>query len=370
MLYIYNNGLTGAKASSSTLSTEEDTSSSRVLLINMRSHQSDLLDQTKAGEVDRRNFFLDILHRNDDLHKPGVPDFDVVQLETLKLSADHTHEDWMELALLIKKEYHNYRGFVVESGSDNMVVTATAVCFLLENLGKPIIFTGSLIPGDRIYTDMKRNIILALTFASCSQICEVCILFDEMLYRANRAVKVSRCSLRPFDSPHFPPLASMHGGVMSIHKPLLRPHPTGRLRIVAGLSTPVLTLELGPGAPFEFFMEAIERTTAPALILRCYGSGNGPTRHSFMKRLLARAKARDLVVVICTQNRYGAVDLSEYEAGRQLLEAGATSAANMTQETALVKLKYMFGRGMTAAQVRRSFTVDMRGEVSSRSAKL
>ncbi|KAG5464294.1 hypothetical protein LSCM1_00475 [Leishmania martiniquensis] len=369
MLYI-NSGLGPGKAVRNELCPEEDTSGGKVLLINMRSHQSDLLDQTQKGCVDPRNFFLGILNRNDDLHRPGVPSFDVMQLEKLKLSADHTHEDWMELAQLIKKEYHHYRGFVVESGSDNMVATSTAVSFLLENLGKPIVFTGSLIPGDRIFTDMKRNIILALAFASCSQLCEVCILFDEMLYRANRSIKVSRCSLRPFDSPHFPPLASMHGGVMTIHKVLLRPRPTGRLRIDSELSTTVLTLKLGPGAPFEYFQAAIECTKAPALILRCYGSGNGPTRRSFMKRLLAQAKARDLVVVICTQNRYGVVDLSEYEAGRQLMEAGAISAGDMTQETVMVKLKYLFGLGMSPEQVRNSFAVDMRGEVSSPSAKL
>lgn len=370
MQYIYNNGLSGAKSNSNELSPEEDTSGTKVLLINMRSHQSDLLERTQQGQVDRRNFFLDILDRNDDLHKPGVPCFDVIQLNKLKLSADHTHEDWMELAQLIKKEYHRYRGFVVESGSDNMVATSTALSFLLENLGKPIVFTGSLIPGDRIYTDMKRNIILALAFASCGQICEVCILFDEMLYRANRAIKVSRCSLRPFDSPHFPPIATMHGGVMIIHRPLLRPHPTGQLRVAAELSTPVLTLELGPGAPFDFFLSAIEVTSAPALILRCYGSGNGPTRNNFMRRLLARARERDLVVVICTQNRYGAVNLSEYEAGRQLLEAGAISAGDMTQETALVKLKYLFGLGMSPEQVRKLFAVDVRGETTPSVAKL
>ncbi|GET93539.1 asparaginase-like protein [Leishmania tarentolae] len=369
MLCISTSRVSG-KAMSCELAHEEDTSGAKVLLINMRSHQSDLLDHMQQSNADHRNFFLDILQCNEDLHSLGVPSFDVMQLETLNLSADQTHDDWLQLAKLINKEYHNYCGFVVESGSDNMVTTSTAVSFLLEDLGKPVVFTGSLIPGHRIYTDMKRNIILALLFASCGEICEVCILFDEMLYRANRAIKLTRCSLRPFDSPHFPPLASMRGGVMTIHKALLRPHPTGRLRIEADLSTKVLTLELGPGAPFEFFRDICEHTSAPGLILRCYGSGNGPTRRDFMKRLLAIMKARDLVVVICTQNRYGVVILSQYEAGRQLMEAGAISAGDMTQEAALVKLKYLFGLGMPPDQVRKYFSIDMRGEISSPSSRL
>nr|AGT02643.1 asparaginase [Crithidia acanthocephali] len=370
MLYIYNDGGAAPRHLGNELALEADTSGSRVLLINMRSYQSDLIEQDQQGLVDRRNFFVDILNRNEDLRKPGVPAFDVVQLDTLKLSADHTPEDWMQLAQLIRKKYHQYRGFVVESGSDNMVSTSTALSFLLENLGKPIIFTGSLIPGDRIYTDMKRNIILALLFASCSQVCEVCILFDEMLFRANRAIKVNRSNLRPFDSPHFPPIATMQGGSLAIHRPLLLPHPTGRLRICAQLNVKVLTLELGPGAPLEAFMVAVAETAAPAVVLRCYGSGNGPTRNGFMKRLLKQARTRDLVVVICTQNRYGAVNLAEYEAGRQLMEAGAISAGDMTQEATMIKLKYLFGLGMSAAQVRSSFLIPLRGEVSPPVSKL
>ncbi|KPI87375.1 asparaginase-like protein [Leptomonas seymouri] len=370
MLYIYNDSRSVSRILGNELALEEDTSGSRVLLINMRSYQSDLLEQDQRSVVDRRNFFVDILNRNDDLRKPGVPAFDVVQLDRLKLSADHTPEDWMRLAQLIREKYHQYRGFVVESGSDNMVSTSTALSFLLENLGKPVIFTGSLIPGDRIYTDMKRNIILALLFASCSQVCEVCILFDQTLFRASRAIKVNRNNLRPFDSPHFPPIATMQGGSLVIHRPLLLPHPTGRLRVCAQLYSKVLTLDLGPGAPLESFLIAVEKTAAPAVLLRCYGSGNGPTRNGFMKQLLANAKRRDLVVVICTQNLYGAVDLAEYEAGRQLMEAGAISAGDMTQEAAAIKLKYLFGLGMSPAQVRACFLTPLRGEVSPPVSKL
>ncbi|KPA81498.1 asparaginase-like protein [Leptomonas pyrrhocoris] len=370
MLYIYDDGRAAAHNPANELALEEDTSGSKVLLINMRSYQSDLLEQEQQSVVDRCSFFVDILDRNEDLRKRGVPPFDVEQVNSLKLSADHTPEDWMQLAQLIRLKYHEYRGFVVESGSDNMVSTATALSFLLENLGKPVIFTGSLIPGNRIYTDMKRNIILALLFASCSQVCEVCILFDEMLFRANRAIKVNRSNLRPFDSPHFPPIATMQGGSLAIHRPLLLPHPTGRLRVCAQLNVKVLTLELGPGAPSESFLVAVEKTAASAVVLRCYGSGNAPTRNGFMKRLLALARKRDLVVAICTQNRYGAVNLAEYEAGRQLMEAGAIGAGDMTQETTAIKLKYLFGLGMSPAQVRSSFLTPLRGEVSPPGSKL
>nr|AGT02521.1 asparaginase [Herpetomonas muscarum] len=343
----------------------------RVLIINTRSYESDLLDADEHAEADPKHFFLRMLSENDDLHKDGVPPFDVAQMDDLKLSIDQSPEDWVKLARLIQQNYLRYDGFVVQSGSDNMVTTATALSFMLENLGKPVIFTGSLIPANRIYTDMKRNIILALFFAMCNQISEVCIQFDEKLFRANRTIKTSRCSLMPYDSPNFPPLAAMHSGAMAVYKPLLRPHPHGKLRVMPAMKEKVLLLQLGPSAAEPAIMRAaIRNSKARGLVLLCYGSGNGPTRGDFTQDLIKEALDKDMVVVICTQNRYGSVDLAEYEAGRQLMEAGAVSAGDMTHEATMFKLKYLFGLGLTSRQVRKYLVRDLRGELTQRTARL
>ncbi|EPY30336.1 L-asparaginase [Strigomonas culicis] len=240
---------------------------------------------------------------------------------------------------------------------------------MLENLGKPIIFTGSLIPAECIYTDMKRNLILSLMVANCRQLTEVCILFDDTLYRANRCIKVSRGSLRPYDSPHFPPLAVMEGA-MRLLGPLLRPQPHGKLRVMPHMDTKVLVLELGPCTPLDALLLAVETTQAKAVILACYGSGNAPSRGHFMPQLIQKAQARHLLVVVTTQNRYGSVNLREYELGRRLLELGAVGAGNMTQEATFVKLKYLFGIGLSAETVRSYLTKDLRGEISDVSPKL
>nr|AGT02759.1 asparaginase [Angomonas desouzai] len=279
------------------------------------------------------------------------------------LSADQGPEEWVKLAELIERHYFEYDGFVVQNGSDGMVYTATALSFMLENLGKPVIFTGSLIPATRIYTDMKRNTILSLILAACRQISEVCILFDDKLYRANRTIKVSRSSLKPYDSPHYPPLARM-GGSLKLWGPLLRPQPHGRLHVMKNMSTPILSLQVGPYAPLEAFVSCIENSKARAVVLACYGSGNAPARGDFMQTILASAAKSSMLVVITTQNRYGKVDLGEYELGRRLLQMGAVSAMEMTAETTYIKLKYLFGRGFTNEEVRAYMQKDLRGEMT------
>ncbi|EPY36165.1 L-asparaginase [Angomonas deanei] len=310
-----------------------------------------------------------MLQKNDDLHKEGVPPYDVAQVPKLTLSADQGVEEWIVLAELIEKHYFDYDGFVVQNGSDGMVFTATALSFMLENLGKPVIFTGSLIPATRIYTDMKRNTILSLMLAACRQLSEVCILFDDKLYRANRTIKVSRASLRPYDSPHFPPLARMSGS-LKLWGPLLRPQPHGRLQVMRHMHTKILCLQIGPYVPIEVLVSCIQHSTARALIVACYGSGNAPSRDGFMKQIMDKAAEKKMLVVVTSQNQYGKVNLSTYELGRKMLQAGAISAAEMTPQTTYVKLKYLFGLGLSNAEVRAAMESDLRGELFIANSKL
>ncbi|KEG12403.1 cytoplasmic l-asparaginase i-like protein [Trypanosoma grayi] len=347
---------------------EVDTGCEEVLLINTRSYALFDGDEPKAGEPTRN--FLDILKENEDLQKTGVPRYHVVELDTLKHSAGQEHTDWIKLAHLVRDNYHKYRGFVVHNGTDNMVATATALSFMLENLGKPVVFTGARIPSERLYTDLKRNLILALLFANCSMISEVCILFDERLFRANRTIKISRSSLAPFDSPHFPPLATMDVA-MNLHRPFLRLHPRGRFRVMDNMDAAVLCLKLGPAMRRRVFLRAVQLTEARAMIIIAYGGGNGPTRGDFMRNVIRTAVARDIVVVVCTQNLYGSVDLGAYEAGEQLLKAGAISARDMTIEATIMKLKYLLGVGLSSKEIKKIFSdVNLRGELSPKPANL
>lgn len=345
-------------------------STQKVLLINTRNAQSDLLEPNAYSDSEEEKYkqFAKLMFlETDDLHKEGIPPFDFWSLDHdhMKLSADQGCDDWVALAKLIEKKYDDYSGFVIQNGTDDIVLCATALSFMLQNLGKPVIFTGSLIPGAYIYSDMKRNAVLALTAAQSTEISEVCLLFDEHLFRANRTIRVSGSTLCPFDSPHYPVIGSVVNGELIIQRELLRRFPTGRLRVQANLDTKVLTLQLGPGMSKPIFLRFARATAAKAIILYCYGSGNGPTRDSFMKDFLSICTRRNIIVVICTQNRYGSVSLSEYEAGRQMMDEGVLSAGSMTHETALIKLKYLFGRGYGVKRIREEFVKDLRGEISS-----
>eukprot|EP00796_Vickermania_ingenoplastis_P010986 gene10986-7630_t len=345
----------------------------KVLLINTRNSMFDRLGSEAAKEgMSYSKFFTDVFLKEEDLHKEGVPQFDYVEMapEHMKLSPDQGPDDWVALARLIELHYDKYAGFVIQNGTDSIVLTATALSFSLQNLGKPVIFTGSLIPGDCIYTDLKRNLVIALSVAQSTMLCEVCILFDENLFRANRTIRVAKSHLCPFDSPHYPRLGTIFGGEMKLRSSLLRPYPTGRLRVMPNLHTKVLILQLGPGLDAPVLLRFAQETQAKAIVLYCFGSGNGPTRDNYMKHFLTKTRERDILVVICTQNRYGSVKLEEYEGGRQIMSEGAVGAGSMTHEAALIKLKYLFGMGFTTDRVRKEFLRDLRGECNEINSKM
>lgn len=342
-----------------------------ILLLNTRSSIYETAtppcrhQQSDVTQSDDKAIFDAELANNDDLKKENLPRFTVRHFDSLKLSADLSHDDWTNIASIIETEYYHYDGFVILVGADTLVYTAAALSFMLAELGKPVIVTGSLIPGNRVHTDMKRNIILALLFAASEMISEVCIVFAEKVFRGNRTIKVSRSLLQPFASPNFPPLATMKGSAVWLERRLLRPAPRGRLTVHRDMSPKILTLKLLPGMTAEI-AERLLTTRARAIVICGFGTGNVPIRGHVVFRLVLEAVAKGILVCVCTQNRFGSVDLGSYEAGRQLIDAGAVGVKDMTVETTIVKLKYllsMYADNLPA--VRRLMLEDLRGELSS-----
>lgn len=323
----------------------------RILVINTRSSLHD-------------HDFEHVLLHFDELRQPGMPAFHVVSLPRLNLSADQGHRTWTWVAEIIEKEYEKYAGFVVQHGTDTMVYTATALSFMLENLGKPVMLTGSLIPSNLVQTDLKRNIILAMLFAQNKDICEVCIVFAERLFRGNRTLKSSRHNLQPFASPNFQPLAILKGNRVMLNHQLLLQAPRGRLRVHTDMSSVILTIKLMPGMEPQMAQRLAAATKAKAVVLCAFGTGNVPARRGAILQFTQECTDRGLLVVVCTQNRFGSVDLSSYEAGRQLIATGAVGAGDMTVETVIVKLKYLFGRGFDVHAVRKMLVKNLRGETS------
>lgn len=321
-----------------------------------------------SHDAEDKELFSRQLFRLDDLKNANLPEFRVRHLSNLNFSADQQSDTWSELASLIEDEYDNYSGFVIQHGKDTMVYAATAVSFMLENLGKPVIFTGSVIPTHLVQSDLKRNLILSLLFAQNESLCDVCIVFGERLFRANRTFKIASTQMQPFASPNMPPLALLRGNRVVMEHRLLLQAPRGRLRVHTDMSALVLTIKLVPGMSFGVAMQLVETTRARAIVICGFGSGNVPVRRGALLTMVANAIQRGVLVVVCTQNRFGVVDLGDYDTARQLMAVGAIGSADLTIEATILKVKYLFGRGFDAAGVRSMLHSSLRGETSGAAA--
>ncbi len=225
-------------------------------------------------------------------------------------SSDLGPAEWAVLASDIKANYLHFDGFVVLMGTDTMAYTASAISFMLENLGKPVVFTGSQIPLIEPYNDARHNLIMALIFASRDTINEVSIFFHDRLIRACRATKVNTHQLMAFDSPNLDPLAKI--GINIDENPhLTLPPPRGALRLHTKMDTRLLTIRLVPGFNDEVLRHLIDSHTETrglkTLVLQLYGTGNIPGVKSSMVNILSDAVDKGILVIASTQCSTGSV---------------------------------------------------------------
>lgn len=297
-----------------------------------------------------------------------MPEVVVHEYNPLLDSSDLGPNDWAVLASDIKANYWHFDGFVILTGTDTMAYTATALSFMLENLNKPVVFTGSQIPLCEPYNDARRNLIMSLIFAARDSIPEVCIFFHDRLLRACRATKTNTHRLKAFDSPNMEPLAKI-GIAIDENKYLSLPQPRGAMRVHAKMDTRLLTIRLVPGFDDEMIRQLINGSTESnalkVLVLQLYGTGNIPSVKKNFVQLLADAVERDVLVVASTQCHTGSVMIGHYATGLALREAGVVSANDMTLEAVSCKAAYLLGRGdLTTKEVANIMDVSLRGEVT------
>lgn len=332
----------------------------RILIINTGGTISSV--KTHNGFAPLLGHLRDTLPKLMALKHQEMPEYDIHEYDPLLDSSNMTLNQWNLIAEDIARYYDNYDGFVVLHGTDTMAYTASALSFMLENLAKPVILTGSQIPLTEARNDAVDNLVTSLWLCAHTDLHEVCVYFDHQLFRGNRARKMSAQSMSAFGSPNFPMLADI-GIHIQLKKEYclkppkapfflqkLSPHFIANFRLFPGFSTEVL----------RFILEQ----PVEGLVLETFGSGNAQSNNPEFLQLLEKAHHKGVVIINCTQCMHGRVEMSQYETGYRLQQVGMLSGHDMTPEAAHCKLLYLLSKYNDIQQVRSEISKNLRGEIS------
>ena len=274
---------------------------------------------------------------------------------------------WAELAAIIERTYDDYDGFVVLHGSDTMAYTASALSFMLKNLSKPVVLTGSQLPIGEIRTDAKENLITALEIVATkngdrAMVPEVSIYFDYQLFRGNRAIKYNSEKFEAFRSPNYHILAEA-GVNLSFYSNYITELPLEEFRVQTSFNANIGVLKLYPGITVHA-VKAITESSVDAIVLETFGSGNTTTAQWFIDSLQA-ALDRGKLIVDISQCQGGSVELGKYETSKKLQQMGIISGFDMTFEATVTKLMYLMGLGLDNTQIAGLMEQSIRGELTN-----
>lgn len=272
-------------------------------------------------------------------------------------SSDMTPSLWVQLAEIIAAKIEHYDGFVILHGTDTMAYTAAALSFMLTNLPRPVVLTGSQRPMAELRSDADANLVHS-THCAALDLPEVCIYFGESLFRGNRATKMSVQSYHAFSSPNHPPLVEMGVDIVARSLPL---RPTGPLELKPGFCEEIAAISAFPGQHASV-IDRLLHGGARGIVLRAFGEGNLPQRD--WPEAVARAVAAGVPVVVSSQCAAGRVTPGRYRNSALLAEAGATFSADMTFEATVVKTMWLLGQGASEPEFKQRFLVPVAGECS------
>ncbi len=325
------------------------------------------MKKTENGYAPAAGFLREALLSIDDMRRPELPSWELIEMNPLLDSSNVAFVQWNEIAGLVFDNYDDYDGFVILHGTDTMAYTASALSFILDGLDKPVVLTGSQIPLSELRSDGRENLLSSILIASEGIAREVSLCFSGRLLRGNRAMKMSADGLMAFDSPNYPHLAEVginiryNEGALSLSpkkqvegsKLVLRPF----------VNVPIGVLKIFPGMQFGLFEEIMTERLS-GIVLETFGAGNIPMADKELLPIIKRAFSSGAVITVCSQCPGGTVSLGTYETSRGLKGAGAVSGYDMTTEAAVAKLYHLFSLGIAPARVKELMETNLRGELS------
>jgi len=317
---------------------------------------------TKDGYKPDGKFFKDAINHMDSLKTRIMPKWDYMETSPLLDSSKMSVKEWNMIGRIIADNKEKYDGFVILHGTDTMAYSASTLSFMLQNINKPVILTGSQIPLCETRSDGRDNLITSMIIAGEGRVKEVCIYFGGLLLRGNRATKYSADNMKAFESPNYPVLASAGISIQyndsSFLKTSNRP-----FRFQSFKDVPIGVISVFPGFKFEYF-ESIITEKLKGVVIETFGSGNIPNEEKELLPIIKKANKNGTVVVVCSQCPQATVDMSVYETGKALRKAGAVSGKDLTTEAAVAKLYYLFNRYTDINKIKTAMEKNICGELT------
>ncbi len=319
------------------------------------------MKHTEHGHAPCSGYLESALRAQPEFQNDSLPDIVFQEYPNLIDSSNITLQHWNELAEDIQQRYDDFDGFVILHGTDTMAYSAAALSFMLQNLGKPVIFTGSQIPFAELRSDARDNLIGAIQLAASSKIPEVSLYFHNTLYRGNCCTKTDSSGFAAYQSPNYPNLASVGIDIKINHQVILE-QPSERLKLTRMEHNEIGTLHIFPGISAKV-LENYLRQPVKGLILLTYGSGNIPSDDAELVKLISNASARGVVIVNCSQCLSGKVNMSAYETGNILERAGVVNAGDMMLEACITKLLWLLSQHQDPIIIRQQMSTELCGEI-------